>query len=456
MSENESKEDHLEDLAFDNASSRKNLRLAIYALLIATSLGSLVGRIGVVESRDGRTPFLSANDRSRWCTIRSLGNLGVYEIDNIIRIRGWNTIDKVQHEDKHGELHFYSSKPTLFPTLLAHEYRALFALTGANIGEHPFYVARIMLLLTNGTILLLYFCFLIKSVERWGKTEWGRIFVMTVATWGTYLTTFGITLNNHLPAAVSALIATYCLLRIWYDDLDGVRYFVLSGLAAAFTAANELPALAFFAAVTLALLIKNPPRTFLFYAPAACIVIAGFFVTNRIAHNTWTPAYAHSEWYEFEGSGLTEATRKGIDRGEPSKAKYAFHTTIGHHGIFSLTPVWLLTLVGLPLLARSDRQPALALMISSLSLIVWCFYVFMRPVGDRNYGGVTSGLRWMFWFIPLWLLAMQPAVDAMAHRPMARWIATLLLLVSVASASYSLLNPWVHPWLYSYLKALGA
>ncbi len=439
----------------DDSPQRQSYRWAVYALLIATSIGCLVGRIAAVKSNDGRTPFLSANDRSRWCTIRSLGNLGVYEIDRVIQDRGWNTIDKVQHRDADGQLHFYSSKPTLYPTMLAAEYRVLYSLTGANIADYPFYAGRIILLVTNGTMLLAYLWLVVKSVERWGKTDWGRTFIVSVAAWGTFLTTFGVTLNNHLPAALSALAGTYCLLRIWYDGVTQRRYFVVAGLAAAFAAANELPALAFLAAVTFGLLIKEWRRTLLFFAPAATVVVAGFFITNYLAHHTWTPAYAHAEWYAFEGSGLTESTRRGIDQGEPSKARYAFHTTLGHHGVLSLTPVWILSVIGVPLLARRDRQPALALLTVSLTLVVWAFYVFLRPVGDRNYGGVTSGLRWMFWLIPLWLLAMQPTVDAIATSRAGRRVATLLLFMSAASASYSLMNPWVHPWIYRYLQALG-
>jgi hypothetical protein len=107
------------------------------------------------------------------------------------------------------------------------------------------------------------------------------------------------------------------------------------------------------------------------------------------------------------------------------------------------------------LLARRDRQPALALLIVSLTIICLVFYIILRPVGDRNYGGVTSGFRWMFWFIPLWSLTMLPAADAISERPIWRWLAWLLLLVSVASASYSAMNPWVHPWLYEYWSGLG-
>ena len=101
---------------------------AIFWLLIICSTVTLAGRIVTVRSHraDGESPFFSANDRSRWCTVRSLGDDGVYAIDDVIA-RGqpihWDTIDKVQHVGSDGRMHSYSSKPTLFPTLVSYPYR---------------------------------------------------------------------------------------------------------------------------------------------------------------------------------------------------------------------------------------------------------------------------------------------------------------------------------------------
>ncbi len=41
-------------------------------------------------------------------------------------------------------------------------------------------------------------------------------------------------------------------------------------------------------------------------------------------------------WYDYPGSYWTKP-RPGVDAGEPSRWVYAFHATLGHHGIFSLT-----------------------------------------------------------------------------------------------------------------------
>src|SRR5947209_5619129 len=132
-------------------------RRSVYVLLIAISAGMMLARIARVDSADPKspTPFLSANDRSRWAAIRALVDEGTFAIDDIIfdergnRVRGWHSIDVVKHRGPDGRQHYYSSKPTLLTTLLAGEYWLVKTLTGATLADQPFYVGRIMLVLTN-------------------------------------------------------------------------------------------------------------------------------------------------------------------------------------------------------------------------------------------------------------------------------------------------------------------
>ncbi|HUS37994.1 MAG TPA: hypothetical protein VMX74_01005, partial [Pirellulales bacterium] len=151
------------------------------------------------------------------------------------------------------------------------------------------------------------------------------------------------------------------------------------------------------------------------------------------------------------------ARRSRVDRGEQSRALYAVHCLVGHHGILSLTPVWLISLLGVFMLSRNregGRWVWLAWLIAAVTIICLAFYL-MQEVENRNYGGVTSGLRWMIWFAPLWLVAMIPAADWIATSRARRIVALLLLAFSALCASYPTWNPWSHPWIATWMHYMG-
>ena len=539
----------------ETSSASASLRWAVYALLIALAAGSMTGRVLRVTNGNTKnpSPFLSANDRSRWCTIRALVDHGTYAIDDIIfdakgnRIQSWHTIDLVKHRAADGKEHYYSSKPTLLPTLLAGEYWLIKNLTGATLETRLFYVVRTMLLLTNVLPLVLGLWLLARIVEKYGSTDAGRIFVMASACGGTFLTTFSITLNNHTIAAVGVIATLAAALPIWLEGRKEWSYFVLAGLAASFTAANELPALAFFAAIALGLSLCSWQRTLVAFAPSALLIAAAAFGTNYLAHGSWKTPYAHrgdgplvatfpiamkkfpnvkpqtlkdeainalmmqnknllsdqstvvethhgnrwvifdpesqrryaitipgfhrnswhtevahysspyleihswDNWYEFDVSYCSSGELSSVDNGEPSRLVYAFNCLIGHHGVFSLTPIWLFSVWGTVLWLRSPNRSfvGLALMIAGLTLIVLLFY-FTRPQIDRNYSGFSTCLRWLLWLVPLWLVVMIPAADSLAVSSLGLGVAVFFLVVSALSASYGAMNPWTHPWIFDY------
>ncbi len=522
-------------------------RWCVYLLLMIVSCGAMVTRISMVKSSSGETPFHSANDRSRWSTIRSLGDHNTYQLDPVIfsngqRDKDWYTIDLVRHRDIDGREHYFSSKPTLLPTLLAYEYIVIKHLTGKNLADDTFFVAQLILISVNVVGMLILFVLLGVLLDRYSKSDWTRIFIMACATFGTFLTSYAITLNNHVIAAVATMVACYCLITIWVERSDRWTLFFLAGLSAAFAAANELPALSFLAAAAVVCGIRSPRLSAIGFLPGMLIMIGAFFFTNWTAHHSIKPPYtrrhdgpivatiegdfAHSlnsgvlpksikraiqehgeelgfnfseqfnvevgkmpvasgadrwtvydpvstgrlaiqqpqksesfeirkwgNWYDYDRSYWRIGVKTGVDLGEPSRLAYTIHVLVGHHGIFSLTPIWLLAWLGIFYCIKDQEYPfqAFGLMVLALSLVCILFYL-ARPVEDRNYGGVTSGLRWLFWFAPMWLVCMIPLLDRFAKNHWVKLIAILLLLASIASAFYSPLNPWVHPWLFELLQ----
>lgn len=455
----------LETARVREALSRKHASLVEEGL----SPQQIAARLSADEARikqqmRQQRPFLSANDRSRWMTIRALVEHGTYEIDKIRAEPTWDTIDMVEHKGRDGKEHLYSSKPPLLATLLAGEYWVIHRFTGLSLKDNPYEVGRFMLFTINILPMVLMYFLLARLVERFGTTDFGRIFVMAAATLGTFLNTFAIVLNNHVLGAVTATIALYAAVRIAYDGERRWWYFVIAGLAASMTAADELPALTFLGLLGVLLLWRAPRPTMFAFVPAMLVVAAAFFITNWISHESLRPPYMHrgegDNWYDYEYE-LGDRTipsywrdRQGIDRGEPSKLVYALHVLIGHHGVFSLTPIWLLSMAGAVMwlwsadIARRD----VAIITLLISIICLTFFIGLRPLEDRNYGGMTSGFRWMFWCAPLWLVVMLPAVDRLARSTAGMAFASLLLTLSVLSASYPTWNPWTHPWLYNWME----
>jgi hypothetical protein len=478
------------------ADPRAALRRGVYLLVAAVAIGNVTGRLFAVNSVDTirlerhlneearrqtapgaeprlrhlQRPFLSGNDRSRWCTVRALVEHGTYAIDDIVSQPGWDTIDMVKHDGRGGpapgpdEGHLYSSKPPLLPTIMAGGYWLLHRLTGRTLGTHPHELGRILLFCWNVVPFAAYLALLARIVERYGTTDFGRLFVFAAAALGTLLTAYAVAFTNHWPAAFAAMVALDAMLRIVRQGERRRRWFFVAGLAAAFLAACELPGLAFVGLGGLLLLRVAPRQTLLFALPAALLVGVAACGTNQLAHGTIRPAYTERHvpggWYDYQfqrGGRVIDSywkpnvPKSAIDQGEPSPAAYAFHVLVGHHGIFSLTPVWLLSLAGLVLLvvqrdAGDGHGRWLAAAIFACTVVCLAFYV-MRPLEDRNYGGTATGFRWVLWFAPLWLYAMLPAADALAATRPRRLLGAALLAVSVASASYPTWNPWTLPWL---------
>ena len=521
---------------------------AIYWLVILGSMIFVAGKIFSIGIGDPETPFMSANDRSRWATIQALGDHNTYEIDDVIVgsddgiLR--NTIDKVQHLGSDGRLHFYSSKPPLLPTLLGYLYRGIKLTTGLSLSESPVQTVRWMLLLFNGGCWFLTLWLLASTLERIPARDWTRYFIVAAAGFATFLSTFAVTLSNHLPAAAATMLVLYCLVRIVNRD-GSMIWYALAGLAAGGAVANELPALSLAGLAGVICIYKSVQKGLFGFVPGFALVLVAFLAANYSAHNDWRPPYAHrgdgekvgevsvgeesslnagsaskavaselnehglseirtvrranwpdregvklqrwvvsdfedqrltlvmregetsidvhawDNWYDFQGSYWTKkrSGKKGasIDDGQTDAALNCFHMIFGHHGIVSLTPIWLLAFGGMvTLLFQAKFQLRwLAALVIIVTAVVLSFYIFGVSPMDRNYGGQTSAFRWALWMAPLWLIAMVPVVDWLSLRTSGRALCLILLGISAISALYSAENPWVHPWLYEIWDTTG-
>jgi hypothetical protein len=215
----------------------------------------------------------------------------------------------------------------------------------------------------------------------------------------------------------------------------------------------DLPAGAFAAAAALAVLRVRWTGLFLF-VPAVVLPLAVQTVINYEAIGTWEPVYAKfgGPWYEFEGSHWAKRHRvprePGIDFIDEPKGVYAFHFLVGHHGLFSLTPVWLLALGGMAFPLARGAAGLLHRLTPAVLAVVLAFYI----ARTNNYGGWSSGPRWLFWLTPLLLLALLPAADRLGRYRAGRAAAYVCLAASAFAAAFPWGNPWRHPWIYQWCE----
>jgi len=425
-------------------------------------LGSALAAIAILRAES----LLSANDRSRWCTVWSLVEHGSYRIDEIDarkvlhkpsgkRRRRFGTIDKVYHEG-----HFYSTKPPLYPTLVAGLYAAVKTTTGWNLVEQTEAVSHVILMLVNWLPWTIALVVLSRMLDRYARHRSTRILLLTTAAVGTLLLPFLVALNNHTVAATAVIFSLSSILRITIDGDHRRRHFAVAGFFVSWAAANELPAAAFAVVATILLLQSNPRRTLTVFLPLALIPLAAFLGTNLLATGGWKPFYAYygTEKYLWTVDGVESYWKnpKGIDRGGDSMPVYLMHCLVGHHGVFSLSPIWLVWLLGTTGRVRQSGSPLAGLWRSSvvLTLVVLGFY--LSRTANYNYGGVSCALRWTLWLVPLWLVSSAPTLDAWADRGRGILLgAWFLLAVSSVSVFLPLENPFQHPWLFRLMEDWG-
>jgi hypothetical protein len=265
------------------------------------------------------------------------------------------------------------------------------------------------------------------------------------------------------------VFAIYSAIRLLDGTRHRYRHAISVGLFGSLLVACELPAALFTSVIVGYLLIRQTKVTAMVTVPICVAVAAAFLGTNYAAHHTIVPPYAfkggETNWYSYtyEREGKVRQSYwdnpRGMDIGEESVVRYAFHSTVGHHGIFSLTPIWLLSLIGGTCWLCGRRGDGRSLqdwgtLTTVLSVVIFVFYM-RQGQGERNYGGVVSGLRWTFWLMPLWILMMIPASDVLSKYRAGRTFAYLTIAISCISAAYPVWNPWTMPWLYNLLYYCG-
>ncbi len=394
-------------------------------------------------------PLQSANDRSRWCTVWSLLERGTFRIDEIRQQSGWDTIDLVKVDG-----HFYSTKPPLMAVWVAGVTWGVERVTGWSLLEHPQAVTAATLLMVNWLPFLIGLVMVARRLVRTEIPVATAALVLLLAAFGTLWSPFLASLNNHTVAATGALFGGLC----WLDAQErrSLGRFAAWGFAAGWMTVHDLPAGLIAAAFFLRAWQVARWRSVLVFLPAAALPVIALVAVNWIAFGTWKPAYSGygGETYRFIHEGVPSywLQPQGVDRNLDGTWAYFLHATFGHHGFFSLTPLWL---VGFWQASVRKFDPVSRLRLWTLAITAGLFAFYLSRTENYNYGGVNCGLRWALVVTPLWTLSL---VDAL-QRWEQRWSSLVTVLVLFAASAYSAFDPggrpWQQPWPFRLAEQQG-
>ena len=405
-------------------------------------------------------PLRSANDRSRWATVRALLETGAFRIDPYEFEPRWSTIDQVQVGG-----HLYSTKPALLPLAVAGLTAGAERVAGAKLGRNPEPVTRAVLVMLNVVPFGLMLWSVRGLLVEVARTDHARWIALATLAFGTPVSAFVPVLNNHTPAACALGLALPPLVRIARGSRRAWR-FALAGLLCGLTVVNELPAGLFAAAAGLASLRADWRRALGLFAPAATVPVLVLLAATVVQTGSLTPFYAGygGPTYEFVRRGVPSywLTPSGLDTNPDGIGIYLFHCTLGHHGPLLLSPAaWLA--VGSVVWAAwrrvrggaADRHPLGGFVLVTAAVVGGVLVFYLSRSGNRNYGGVSVALRWLIWTAPAWALATVPVCDRLAGVRWFRAASCGLVGLSVASVWADAPDPWQYPWAYRTARSLG-
>jgi hypothetical protein len=197
--------------------------------------------------------------------------------------------------------------------------------------------------------------------------------------------------------------------------------------------------------IFLYLLAHDWKKTLLWFLPATLpCLFAHLWMTYDIS-GSFRPFYFNSELKNFKGFHFRNAG--DIDGLREPKSIYAFNVLLGHHGLFSMTPIYFF---GLWELLRSLRYRHLLResLVCALALSAFLGFFIFRT---HNYGGWCVGMRWLVPVMPLLLLYFGLWIDRVRVTRLLWALVLSAFMVSCFNVQDGLTSPFQfsvwHNWL---------
>jgi hypothetical protein len=360
--------------------------------------------------------FLAGNDASRFAHIESLVDSGVSYIDQ--SEYKW-TKDKVTING-----HDYSNKPPLLGVIGAGIYLVLKNIFGIQFEKNEgLTVYWLTLIFIGGTTSLLVAQFYMVLGIYKNINFQIRLLTTLALLFGTIITTFSTTFNNHTIAA-SLIFLAICLAR------SGLTYWTGAFIGLAFCV-DIIPGLIFIPLVSLVLydLKKNRGLVeFYFVIVMSALVFScvNYITVGHILPPKFVPG-------GYDKSSSFSSSIFGVLL--PEDYLYPIQCLFGWHGFFTVSPVLFYGLAGLGKVYKEGilfPRKWMIVLMGTCSIFVLGHILFVG-----SFGGWSYGFRYLIPIIPI-LIFFIPAVLNKGNINTFK----VILVVSILFAFIGVYNPW--------------
>ena len=338
------------------------------------------------------------------------------------------SIDAIKLNDR-----IYSSKPPLYPLVMAGEAKVLKAVTGWEFYAHRKDYNRFLVLLNQILPYVLMLWVAMRFLLAFTQNRWTLHFMLLALSLGCLAYGYTPEINNHSPASSLLLIAVWGVYRVWVGEERRRWMMALVGLLIGYTMALELPSMAFGLVLLGLLLWRDRLGGLLAGLCMALPALPTLWIFHEIS-GEWKPFYMQGKLYRYEGSYWTKP--QGSDLLKEPQALYFLKTLVGPKGLWAVTPLLALPLaLWVPAVRR--RLPSLGTVLKwmAVPVLILITYIGMRTY---NYGGDCIGMRWYIVFMPVLMFMAWPVVEWLGQRTWGRVASVILLAASIVQNAIAL------------------
>ncbi len=378
----------------------------------------------------------SGNVWSRYMTIESIVERGTLIIEDSPLLGPSGTPDLAKFRG-----HLYSDKPPVLSALGALIYfpveRLGYRMSG---GIESLHLVNFLLVTT---LVGLPSALGINALRRMLQTvevpRWFADLAVVFFGLGSLLPVYGVTFNNHSPAAGLVTVGVGLVLLDRSDSRSKIVRWSFVGFLVSLAATIDLPTGGLFWIGLAGWLFRKSRNAGMGFLIGTIPPLLLHVVLQSSVTGSPLPVEFYPEAIEFDGSYWKSTAGQFID--ESPRIWFLLEFLVGPQGWLTITPILFLTPIGLILLGLGRRdalRPLAVLVFINIVVLVWYYSYGVRRT---DFSGASFGTRHLLAITPI---AFFFTIGGLERLRFGAWklLVVGFCLIGMVYSYYGILNPW--------------